>query len=113
MQENVAQANGYTWDKIVTSDGLEGYVANQYLNKDGGSDNNNDNNGNNNDGNKNFMRGDVNGNNMLDPADYVLIKNHIMGVKSLNADQQKIADYNQNGEIDPADYVLIKKEIMK
>jgi hypothetical protein len=36
-----------------------------------------------------------------------------MGVKSLNADQQKIADYNQNGEIDPADYVLIKKEIMK
>ena len=113
MQENVAQANGYTWDKIVTSDGLEGYVANQYLNKDGGSDNNNDNNGNNNDGNKDFMRGDVNGNNMLDPADYVLIKNHIMGVKSLNADQQKIADYNQNGEIDPADYVLIKKEIMK
>ena len=59
MQENVAQANGYTWDKIVTSDGLEGYVANQYLNKDGGSDNNNDNNGNNNDGNKDFMRGDV------------------------------------------------------
>ena len=40
MQENVAQANGYTWDKIVTSDGLEGYVANQYLNKDGESDNN-------------------------------------------------------------------------
>ena len=112
MQENVAQADGYTWDKIVTSDGIEGYVANQYLNKDGGSDNGNDNNDNNSDG-KDFMRGDVNGNNMLDPADYVLIKNHIMGIKSLTTDQQKIADYNQNGEIDPADYVLIKKEIMK
>lgn len=33
MQENVATANGYTWDKIVTSEGLEGYVANQYLDK--------------------------------------------------------------------------------
>ena len=51
MQENVAQANGYTWDKIVTSDGLEGYVANQYLNKDGGNDNKSDNNNNNKDNN--------------------------------------------------------------
>ena len=34
VQENVAQANGYSWDKIVTSEGLEGYVANQYLNKE-------------------------------------------------------------------------------
>ena len=33
MQENVATANGYTWDKIVTGEGLEGYVANQYLDK--------------------------------------------------------------------------------
>lgn len=33
MQENVATANGYSWDKIVTSEGLEGYIANNYLNK--------------------------------------------------------------------------------
>ena len=32
-QENAADANGYAWDKIVTSDGLEGFVANKYLNK--------------------------------------------------------------------------------
>lgn len=38
MQESVAVADGYTWDKIVTSDGLEGYIANKYLNK--GTNNN-------------------------------------------------------------------------
>ena len=108
MQENVANANGYTWDKIVTSDGLEGFVANKYLNK--GGNNSNDTNQ---PGDNKKILGDVNGNNMLDPSDYVLIKNHIMGVKSLTADQQVVADYNQNGRIDPSDYVLIKKEIMK
>ncbi|MBP3502328.1 MAG: SH3 domain-containing protein [Clostridia bacterium] len=109
MQENVANANGYTWDKIVTSDGLEGFVANKYLNKGENISNNTNQPG---DNNKKTL-GDVNGNNRLDPSDYVLIKNHIMGVKSLNADQQVVADYNQNGVIDPSDYVLIKNEIMK
>ncbi len=33
LQENVANSDGYTWDKIVTSDGLEGYIANKYLDK--------------------------------------------------------------------------------
>lgn len=33
IQENVATANGYIWDKIVTSDGIEGFIANKYLNK--------------------------------------------------------------------------------
>ena len=33
IQENVATADGYNWDKIVTGDGLEGYIANKYLNK--------------------------------------------------------------------------------
>lgn len=30
-QENVAYANGFNWDKVVTSVGLEGYIANKYL----------------------------------------------------------------------------------
>lgn len=41
MAENVANANGYTWDKIVTSEGLEGFIANSYLNKGGNNNNNN------------------------------------------------------------------------
>lgn len=31
LQKSAGQANGYTWDKIVTSDGLEGYIDNEYL----------------------------------------------------------------------------------
>jgi len=34
LQKAVGQANGYTWDKIVTADGLEGYIANVYLKYD-------------------------------------------------------------------------------
>ena len=101
MQENVANANGYTWDKIVTSEGLEGYVANQYLDKgNGGSSSSVTNNG------------DVNGNGRLDASDYVLVKNHIMGKTTLSANQIKIGDVNGNGELDASDYVLIKKKIM-
>jgi len=31
LTKNAGSANGYNWDKIVTSDGLEGYIANIYL----------------------------------------------------------------------------------
>ncbi|MBR3673782.1 MAG: SH3 domain-containing protein [Clostridia bacterium] len=31
LQKAAGTANGYTWDKIVTADGLEGYIANTYL----------------------------------------------------------------------------------
>ena len=31
LQKAAGEANGYTWDKIVTSEGLEGYIANTYL----------------------------------------------------------------------------------
>ena len=31
IQKNAGTANGFTWDKIVTSSGLEGYIANTYL----------------------------------------------------------------------------------
>ena len=103
VQENVAQANGYTWDKIVTSEGLEGYVANQYLNKNGGASNTTEVINNN---------GDVNGNGGLDASDYVLVKNHIMGKTTLTERQVKIGDVNGNGGLDASDYVLIKKKIM-
>lgn len=31
IQRNAGTANGFTWDKVVTSSGLEGYIANTYL----------------------------------------------------------------------------------
>ena len=104
MQENVAQADGYTWDKIVTSDGLEGYVANAFLNKSGENDNN-----------ISFVRGDVDGDGEITPSDYVLIKNFIMNdtANPLSIDQKKRADYDNDGEITSSDYVLIKNKIME
>ncbi|MBR2744064.1 MAG: SH3 domain-containing protein [Clostridia bacterium] len=104
MQENVATANGYTWDKIVTSEGLEGYVANQFLDKGNASSQPATNNT---EGN-----GDVNGNGQLDASDYVLVKNHIMGKTTLSESQTKVGDVNGNGQLDASDYVLIKKKIM-
>lgn len=102
MQENVANANGYTWDKIVTSEGLEGYIANNYLIKQ--SKNN---------GGASSTSGDVNGNNRLDAGDYVMIKNYIMDSVSLNDNQKKIADFNGDGKINSSDYVLVKNKLME
>ena len=31
IQKSAGSANGYNWDKIVTTDGLEGYIANAYM----------------------------------------------------------------------------------
>lgn len=105
MQENVAQANGYTWDKIVTSDGLEGYVANKYLNKAGNTTTQAPVAG--------KTSGDVNSNGKLDAGDYVLIKNHIMEVTTLTDAQKKLADYNSDGKVNASDYILIKNKLME
>ena len=108
MQENVAQANGYTWDKIVTSEGIEGYIANNYLDKGNGSSSSSTNNS----SPVVNSNGDVNGNGQLDASDYVLVKNHIMGKSTLSESQKMVGDVNGNGQIDASDYVLIKKKIM-
>ena len=113
LQKAAGEANGYTWDKIVTLDGLEGYMANTYLRYEDG------NSGENNSGNNvepttvSNTSGDVNGNGYLDAADYVLIKNHIMGKTTLSDNQIKIGDINGNGYLDAADYVLIKNKLMR
>lgn len=58
------------------------------------------------------LPGDVNGDGKLSPADYVKIKNHIMGVTKLKGTPLKAADANQDGKISPADYVVVKNRIM-
>lgn len=35
LERDTGKANGYDWDKIVTSDGIEGYIANTYLKYEG------------------------------------------------------------------------------
>lgn len=56
--------------------------------------------------------GDVSGDGKISPSDYVKVKNHIMGVTSLDEVSKKSADINKDGQITPADYVKIKNHIM-
>ena len=56
--------------------------------------------------------GDANGDGNITPADYVKVKNKIMGVKEMDEITVKAADVNQDGNITPADYVKIKNHIM-
>ena len=58
------------------------------------------------------MVGDANGDGNITPADYVKVKNKIMGVTSMEAVNEKAADVNRDGNITPADYVKIKNHIM-
>lgn len=56
--------------------------------------------------------GDVNGDGKISPADYVRVKNKIMGTMQMDDITQKAADVNRDGKISPADYVQIKNHIM-
>lgn len=58
------------------------------------------------------MLGDVNGDGTITPADYVKVKNKIMGASKMDAVAEKSADVNGDGAITPADYVKIKNHIM-
>ena len=58
-----------------------------------------------------YKMGDVNGDGKITPADYVKVKNHIMGKSKLTGDSLKAADMNKDGKITPADYVKIKNTI--
>lgn len=57
--------------------------------------------------------GDTDSDGQIMPADYVKIKNHIMGnTNNMNEAQKKAADVDGDGQIMPADYVKIKNHIM-
>ncbi len=76
LQKEAGSANGYVWDKIVTSDGLEGYIASNYLRYEDQNVQNNppttDPQQNVNNSNETY---DVNGDNTVNSADlYYVIK---------------------------------------
>lgn len=56
--------------------------------------------------------GDINGDGKITPADYVKIKNNIMGTNTLGDLYKKAADVNGDENITPADYVKVKNHIM-
>lgn len=53
--------------------------------------------------------GDVDGNEVIDSADYLLIKRYCFNTLSLTDDQKKRADIDGNGDIVAVDYLLLKR----
>ena len=132
------KVNGTYWDKVKSVSGVYGYVAREtyensqehklYLVKveetlpeempeigegENNDTSNDDNKGENNEEAIEVRLGDVNNDGKISPTDYVLIKNHIMQVKTLQTDaEKKAADVNEDGKISATDYVLIKNHIM-
>ena len=62
---------------------------------------------------QNIIRGDVNGNAVIDIIDYIRIMKDIMGSSKLTGVYYKAADVNKNGIIDIIDYIRIMKMIME
>lgn len=56
--------------------------------------------------------GDLNSDGKISSSDYVFIKNHIMGSKTLSSVQKVAGDINKDGKISSSDYVFIKNHIM-
>ena len=59
-----------------------------------------------------YKQGDANLDGKLTPADYVLVKNHIMNKSKLTGTALQAADANKDNKISPADYIWIKNKIM-
>lgn len=125
LEKATSKVNGTYWDKIQKSNGTTGYVARETYESEAkyklylvpineGSNNNQNNNTNNeqNNNSTNILKGDVNKDGKITSSDYVLIKNHIMGINLLSDDVKVYADYNGDGKITSTDYVLIKNHIM-
>ena len=142
IEKATEKVNGTYWDKILNSNGVEGYVARCTYDGDANyklylmplsveaeekveqekkkNETENDDTGNvSTEENvaimkeeKEILKGDVNNDGKITSSDYVLIKNHIMGTKELTEEEKKYADYNEDGKITSSDYVLIKNYIM-
>ena len=59
-----------------------------------------------------YKKGDVNNNNKIDAADYLIIMDTILGKYKMNEIQGYAGDVNGNGKIDAADYLMIMDNIL-
>lgn len=57
-------------------------------------------------------KGDINGNNKIDSADYIIVKKYILKQMNLSTDQLSRADANNDNKVNSADYVTIRKLII-
>lgn len=84
LQRAAGDANGFTWDKIVTADGLEGYIANIYLRYEEENKPNESNN-----------PKDINGDGKISLLDAYDVLAFIKEKKAYNA----ALDYNNDGKV--------------
>lgn len=128
LEKATTKINGTYWDKIRKSDGTVGYTAREtfdyesnyklYLvpvNEDNNQYENTNDNGTTPEtpSTPNLIKGDVDQDNQITANDYAMIKNHIMGVHTLNDEQKQRADYDGDNSVTANDYALIKKYIME
>lgn len=126
LEKATTKINGTYWDKIRKSDGTVGYTARETFDYESKYklylvpvNENNNQSGNDNENKPetpttpNFIKGDVDKDNQITANDYAMIKNHIMGVHSLNDEEKQRADYDGDNEVTANDYALIKKYIME
>lgn len=59
-----------------------------------------------------YALGDVNNDGKISSMDYVLVKNHILGIRKLSGKAAAAADVSKDGKISSMDYVLIKNHIL-
>ena len=59
-----------------------------------------------------IVKGDIDGDARITAADYVKIKNHIMGKKTLNNVERERTDVDSDNKTTAADYVRVKNYIM-
>ena len=59
------------------------------------------------------VRGDIDGDGTVDIVDYILLRNHLLNVKSLPGIYWHAADLNSDGMVDITDYVLLRNLLIK
>lgn len=63
-------------------------------------------------GYKEYIPGDINGNEKIDPADYAMAKRSFLGTFELLPDMLERGDINKNGRMDAAEYAMIKRHVL-
>lgn len=58
------------------------------------------------------VKGDVDGNGVLNAQDYLLLKRAVLGTLELTDAQKEIADVNGDGKVDAIDYTLVKRAVL-
>ena len=125
IEKATEKKNGTYWDKILGTNGVEGYVARctydgdeNYklylipLNEENSESNTEKIETNDTQPTAELARGDVNGDGKIDSADLLYLKKYLLNKLDLNENQEKAADTSSDGKVDSADLLNLKKHLL-